>query len=165
MSLRRQVRPIGLLIPNADLGETVQLLEARRADARQTRGLLLKVRGDTLSAAMRGGRYSQPPRARLHLSGTPRGVELSGVVRESFLDSIWIGLYAGAALFLAAVAVALIATGNVLNPGTFITVTGAAVLGALALVFRRQRRSLFGGEVTTVVEQLRAILPPGTNSL
>lgn len=162
--MRRQRCRAQLRLPFPSVAAVVAHVVEHRRELMRDHRLWVRSRPDGRLRArlITGGRGSTPPFLRGVLRQDDSGVRLEATVRESRLELLWLGLYAGAAVFSAGTVVRLLVHRDFRSPGVPICGLGAVVLGFLAALISASRRGSFPRQADELIHALERALQAGT---
>jgi hypothetical protein len=155
--MRRQRRPIEVRLRASDVVAAGQAIKRRAKSGGSGPRLRVRVRDDGRIRArvLEFSRYHTPPVLVGRITAGLRGGLLTATVRESYLEVIIPRVFVGLALFMALVCVALLAAGDLTNPGVYVCGVGAAGLGLLGYILGRLRHDSFRHDATRLEQAVR----------
>jgi hypothetical protein len=155
--MRRQRRAVVVRLQGQDVNAAGQEL-ARNAGKPAGERLRLRVRDDGRVRARLGlpTRYNTPPVLVGRITSGTHRAELTATIRESYTEVGMPRLFLGVALFLGVVCIALLASGDLTNPGVYVCGIGGLTLGAIGAVLGRMRRTSFNHHADRLEQAVRA---------
>ena len=144
------------------VADALTTIHERRDDVMRSSQLSVRTHADgrVRAKVIVISRYHVRPRLKGRLMAGEQGATLRGVIRESYVELFVPRMYAGLAVFLAAVGGLVVRSGNLRGPGLFVCFGGAVVLGALGYGLGRLRVSSFARDVTELEQAVEYLARP-----
>lgn len=157
MALRMR-RAIEVPVRAPDVAAAVAILRGASTGSLFRAGLRVRVGHDgRVRARITGSTRAVPPKLIGRVTSGPRGVVLSGTVRESRSEVLVSLAFGGVGVLMAAVFVALLLVGDWRNPGLYICGVAAVAFAVITGLLRRARRRAFPLEAGELEGAIRAV--------
>ena len=162
MKFRRQRQDLSLAISVPTVADAIDLVERRKDEVMRsfTLGVRSGAEGRVRARVAIASRYHARPQFRGQLMAYGQATALRGVIFESRAEVLIPRIYAAVAAIMTGFAVAIVKSGDPIDPGILICSGSAVVLALFAYTLGRLRLTLFARDVAELEKSIEYLVRP-----